>query len=245
MYVVTTENKRVKTFNDINCSGIIYFSTNMNYCYCRETQTAESSLKFFDMEQIIREEKCTLFTVMKLQVGKRRTITFCRETERYAFIPALTKCYVIPILHLNTSRLIGSPDNNEDFLVYKVFADKLVGLTKNHNILTWCLVTGKLLECNHLPANMKFLEDSYIQDTSYSTNYDRFVFSKRDEDLTPSDCYEPDQLATSLKMQTNFIMSSKVTMAHSFQIEILNAKEVKVNMCFIRPASKVIDPDNS
>jgi hypothetical protein len=122
---------RVKTYPNINCSGIIHFSTNMNYCYCRETKDKESSLKFFDMEQIIREDKCTLFTVMKTQVGKRRTIAFCKETERYAFIPGLTRCNVIPILHLNTSRLIGSPDSNEDFLAYKIFSDKMVALTKN------------------------------------------------------------------------------------------------------------------
>lgn len=107
------------------------------------------------MEQIIETEKKKLFQVMKSQVGKLRTIGFCSETERYAFIPSLTKCIVVPMLHLNTSRMIGSMEKDSDYLAYRIFGDKMVALTRL-KLITWCLLSGKVLYTEDAPklANM-------------------------------------------------------------------------------------------
>lgn len=44
MYVVNFEKGKLFTFKDINSSGILHFSKNMNYCYSRETKDKASCL---------------------------------------------------------------------------------------------------------------------------------------------------------------------------------------------------------
>lgn len=84
-------------------------------------------------------------TLLKnIDIGSTGKFEFNGILDRFGFISSLSRCVLAPILHRNTHKLIGFPSLIY-ILCYKVVKDKIIILAKNGIIVSWNILTAKIL----------------------------------------------------------------------------------------------------
>ena len=228
---------KLRTYTGINCVGLQNFTKSFNYALCQDLPDSKfPGLRLFDMESIIKNidnAETFLMLLKKIDIGAQGYFEFGANVVRFAFISSLTNIVIPPILHRNTNKLMGVKDMKE-YIAYKVIKDKMITLTIEGDLTCWNILTGKLI------SQYKAEGHNYKADYELHSKYKKGAVMLKSkaavEGYKDDDFFFDWQLQTNMPNQNSFIKTTTFTIKRWLNLEILNEREVKINLEYVHPS---------
>jgi hypothetical protein len=102
-------------------------------------------------------------------VGCNHCLFFSNYESRIGYFNTHKHATIVPFLHTNFIRFIGLTDP-EKYLAYKVINDKYIALHNSGWLMTWNLITGKLLEMHEVKSKKKWFSKFVVHYPEYESD---------------------------------------------------------------------------
>jgi hypothetical protein len=155
----------------------------VNYAICGNEDINEEGLLLFDFEDIVdnlkfiadeKDPKCRSIIMKAYDIGCNHCLFFSDYESRIGYFNTYKYATIVPFLHTNFIRFIGLSDPSK-FLAFKVLNDKYIALHNKGYLVTWNLITGKVIGLKELEK--KWTMKYEVHYPEYSSNR---LLDKRD-----------------------------------------------------------------